>query len=63
MGISEKVMDALRAGILLNERVATLLGKVEQIDQDLRKMNDRVVRLETIVEIGKSQIQLNEPNG
>ncbi len=56
MGISEKVMDALRAGILLNERVTTLLGKVERIDQDLRKINDRVIRLETMVEIGKRSL-------
>lgn len=58
MGISEKIMDALRAGILLNERVATLLGKVERIDQDLRKINDRVIRLETMVEIAKAQPRL-----
>lgn len=58
MSISEKVMDALRAGILLNERVATLLDKVERIDQDLRKMNDRIIRLETMVEIAKIQPRL-----
>jgi hypothetical protein len=58
MGISEKVMDALRAGILLNERVATLLDKVERIDQDLRRMNDRVIRLETMVEMAKVQPRL-----
>jgi hypothetical protein len=54
-------MDALKAGILLNERVGTLLEKVERIDRDLRNMNDRIVRLETMVEIGKSRIQLSEP--
>jgi hypothetical protein len=58
MGISEKVMDALKAGILLNERVTSLLGKVERIDQDLRKMNDRLVRLETMVEVAKFQRRL-----
>jgi hypothetical protein len=58
MSISEKVIDALRAGILLNERVATLLDKVERIDQDLRKMNDRIIRLETMVEIAKIQPRL-----
>jgi hypothetical protein len=61
MGISEKVMDALRAGILLNERVTSLLGKVERIDLDLRKINDRLIRLETMVEIAKSQVQLTKP--
>ncbi len=60
MGISEKVMDALRAGILLNEKVTTLLGKVERIDQDLRKMNDRLIRLETMVEVAKYQARLTD---
>ena len=60
MGISEKVMDALRAGILLNERVATLLDKVERIDQDLRKINDRLIRLETMVEVAKYQTRLGD---
>ncbi len=53
MGISEKVMDALRSGILLNERVTTLVDKVERVDQDVRKINDRLIRLETMVEIAK----------
>lgn len=60
MGISEKVMDALRAGILLNERVMGLLGKVERIDQDLRKINDRLIRLETMVEVAKYQTRLTD---
>lgn len=55
MGVSEKVMDALKAGILLNERVSSLLNKVERIDLDLRKINDRLVRLETMVEIAQAQ--------
>ena len=31
MGISEKVMEALRAGILLNERLATFIDKVRNV--------------------------------
>lgn len=53
MGVSEKVMEALRAGILLNERVTTLIDKVDRLDDDMRKMNDRLIRLETMVEIAK----------
>ena len=56
MGISEKVMEALRAGILLNERVVVLLEKVDRMDQDLRKINDRVVRLETIAELSPQKL-------
>ena len=55
MGVSEKVMEALRAGILLNERVTTLIDKVNRMDQDIRHMNERLIRLETMVEIAQNQ--------
>ena len=55
MGVSNKVMEALRAGILLNERVTTLIDKVNRMDQDIRHMNDRLIRLETLVEVAKMQ--------
>jgi hypothetical protein len=55
VGVSEKVMEALRAGILLNERVATLIDKVNRLDQDIRHMNERLIRLETMVEIAQKQ--------
>ena len=55
MGVSEKVMEALRAGILLNERVTTLIDKVNLMDQDIRHMNERLIRLETMVEIAQKQ--------
>lgn len=53
MGVSEKVVEALRAGILLNERVSVLIDKVNRMDEDLRKMNERIIRLETLVEVAK----------
>ena len=55
MGVSEKVVEALRAGILLNERITTLIDKVNRMDQDIRHMNERLIRLETMVEIAKMQ--------
>ncbi len=55
MGVSEKVMEALRAGILLNERVTTLIDKVNRMDQDIRHMNERLIRLETMAEIAQKQ--------
>jgi hypothetical protein len=55
MSVSEKVVEALRAGILLNERVTTLIDKVNRMDQDIRHMNERLIRLETLVEIAKMQ--------
>ena len=64
MGVSEKVMEALRAGILLNERVATLIDKVDGMDKDMRKMNERIIRLETIVEMARmQQVRAPSPKG
>ena len=60
MGISEKVMEALRSGILLNERVTTLIDKVDRVDQDVRKINDRVIRLETMFEIATMRPKLSD---
>ena len=62
MSVSNKVMEALRAGILLNERVTTLIDKVNRMDQDIRHMNDKLIRLETLVEVAKmQQIQIEKP--
>lgn len=61
MGVSGKVMEALKAGILLNERLTTLIDKVDCMDKDFRRMNDRLIRLETMAEIAKSQPRLTEP--
>ena len=55
MGLSEKVMEALRSGILLNERVNTLIDKVDRMDTDMRKMNDRLIRVETVIEMASVQ--------
>jgi hypothetical protein len=53
MSVSEKVLEALRAGVLLNERVTTLITKVDRLDQDMRRMNDRLIRLETMIEMAR----------
>jgi len=55
MGLSEKIMEALRAGILLNEKISTLIDKVDRMDRDMRHLNERLIRLETMVEIARSR--------
>lgn len=51
MSVSVKVMEALRAGILLNESVSGLVEKVDRMDRDLRRVNARLIRVETILEM------------
>ncbi len=55
MGISGKVVEALKAGILLNEKLTGLINKVDRMDQDLRAINDRLIRLETMFEMAQQQ--------
>ena len=60
MGVSGKVLDALKAGILLNERLSTLIDKIERMDNDVRHINDRLIRLETMAEVAQAQHQLEK---
>ena len=46
MSLSEKVFEALRSTILLNERVASLDGRLGKLDDALRDLNNRIIRLE-----------------
>lgn len=55
MAWSEKLLEALRKGMVLNERLNGLADKIERLDQDVRDLDRRVVRLETFVEIGGQQ--------
>lgn len=50
-GISEKIFEVMRTGILLNEKVTSLTSKVDRMDSDMRKMNERLIRMETIVDM------------
>ena len=51
MGIGDKVFEAMKTGVLLNERVNQLAGKVERMDDDMRRMNERLIRLETLMDV------------
>ena len=60
MGVSEKIMEALKAGILLNERLSTLLDKVDRMDHDVREINNRLIRLETMVEMAQKNPRIRD---
>jgi hypothetical protein len=47
MSLSEKVFEALRSTILLNERVALLDRRMGKLDDIVRDLNDRMIRHET----------------
>ena len=53
MGLTDKLVEALRAGIVLNEKVTGLGKKVERLDSDIRQIDRRLVRVETYVEVAE----------
>lgn len=57
MAWSDRVIEALRTGMMLNERVVGLAKKVERLDQGVPDLDRRLVRIETFVEIAESKRQ------
>jgi len=46
-----EAIAAIRSIILIDERVQSLTGKVDQLADEVRSMAQRLVRLETIIEV------------
>ncbi len=55
MALSDKIIEALRSGVVLNERVVGLTKRVERLDRDVRDLDRRLVRIETFAEIAESK--------
>lgn len=54
MSVSEKILEALKGGIVMSERLTNLMNKIDRMDDDLRGLNNRLIRLETMVDIARS---------
>jgi hypothetical protein len=52
------VISAMKEVLLLTDKVERTGGVLTEISKELREHDRRLVRLETMVEIGKSQAQL-----
>lgn len=46
-----EAIAAIRSMVLVDERVQTLVGRVDRLAEDVRAMDKRLVRLETIIEV------------
>jgi len=51
VGLGDKIYDLAKASIILSDRVDTLSARVTRMDDDLRDVDRRLIKLETIVEI------------
>lgn len=58
MGITEKMWDAITTVIKMNDKVERLAGTVKHQQDKIEQLTERVIRLETFVEMalaGKPQ--------
>jgi hypothetical protein len=51
MGLADKIFDAMQAGVVMNSKLAALTEKVDRMDDDLRDVDRRLIRVETTIEI------------
>ena len=51
MGVTEKLWDALTTVIKMNDKVERLAGTVVTQQQKIEQLTERVIRLETALEI------------
>jgi hypothetical protein len=52
VSITDKVLEALRTAILLESRVSALAAGVGDLAKDVRDIDRRLVRVETVIELG-----------
>ena len=53
MSVLKDILDGVRTTIELNGRVVAMAGSVERLATDVRDIDRRLVRVETIVEIAR----------
>ncbi|MGI9303566.1 MAG: hypothetical protein ACR2RB_12815 [Gammaproteobacteria bacterium] len=61
MAWKDRLVDAMRAGLVLNERVLELGRKIERLDSDVRDIDRRVIRIEAFMEISATRQQRLPP--
>lgn len=52
----DKIIDAIKESVVINERVMELTRLVDRLDTDVRDIDRRLVRIETYAEIAQKQI-------
>lgn len=58
MSAIKDAIDAMKQVLLLNEKVDRVSTVLDKVTDELRDHDRRLVRLETIVEIGKARTRL-----
>ena len=52
MSITDRIFDAVKTAILLEGRVSSMAENVAELARDVREIDKRLVRIETLVDVG-----------
>ncbi len=56
MGVTDKMWDAITTVIKMNDKVERMAATITSQQQKIENLTERVIRLETALEIGLSQL-------
>lgn len=62
MSTLDKVLEAIREAVVVNERIAQLTRTVEKLSTDQENLRDRVIRIEALIEYARGSRDLPAPN-
>lgn len=51
MSLYSEAIAAIKSVILIDERVQSIMGKVDRLADEVRDMKERLIRIETIIEV------------
>ena len=54
MSLTDKLFEALKSSVAVNERITSLASSLDRMDKDIRNLDRRVVRIETLVEVSQA---------
>ena len=54
MSVTDKVLDAMRQTVLINERIEQLTKAVAKLEDGQVDLRDRVIRIEALIEFGRT---------
>ncbi|MGH7040534.1 MAG: hypothetical protein ACREFY_00190 [Acetobacteraceae bacterium] len=53
MSLYKEALSALRSVVVIDERLKELLSRVDRLGDELRDVKERLIRLETVIELIK----------
>ena len=62
MGVTDKMWDALTTVIKMNDKVERMAATIVSQQQKIESLTERIIRLETALEIGLSQGGARKPS-